>query len=86
MRPDCRSHFAKKRQKTLLVGERRATQKIGQKKWKKLNRSNNQASLQMCTKNHDRVIRNSEVMAMDWPHTSYYDSSGFRHFEDVAKH
>ena len=39
----------------------------------------------MCTKNHDRVSRIKEVMAMDWPHTSSYGSLGFCHFEYVVK-
>ena len=32
-----------------------------------------------------RVSRIKEVMSMDWPHTSYYDSLRFRHFEYVVK-
>ena len=73
MRPDCKPYFAKtKKQKTLLVGKRRAIQKTGPKiSEKKLYRNNNQAPLQVCTENHDRVIRISEVMAVDWPPTSY---------------
>ena len=75
MRPDSKPYFAitKTKQKTLLVGKRRAIQKTGPEKVKKkkLYRNNNQAPLQVCTENHDRVIRISEVMAVDWPPTSY---------------
>ena len=72
MRPDCKPYFAKNKNKTLLVGKRRAIQKTDPKiSEKKLYRNNNQAPLQVCTENHDRVIRISEVMAVDWPPTSY---------------
>ena len=86
MGPVWKLYFTKKKQKKkLLVGDRRAIQKAEKITGKKFDRNHNEALLRVCTKNYDRVSRIKEVMSMDWPHTSYYDSLQFRHFEYVVK-
>ena len=74
MGPVWKLYFTKKKQKKLLVGDRRAIQKVEKITERKLYRDYNQALLRVCTKNYDRVRRIKEVMAMDSPHTPYYDS------------